>query len=487
MTTSEPIIARFESADFDTNALQVARVSGREAIGELFYFDVDLVAHDRDRLEQGDVLGARVRLSFERGRDELRVVHGIVWSMQEEFDFAAGAHRYRVRVMPRAARMLLIESQDIFIDMSVPEIVLEKLRSVEIGDQDVDTHALLGTYPKRDHVTQFEETDLAFMSRWFEHLGVSFFFDHTTGVDRIVVTDNAVGFGAYEHQPVLELSAHEGRPEQVRTLRLESEVIPELYFVMDYDYRNPDLELTCRHTSELGMAGGVVEYGGHFRDLAAGEHLARVRAEERECTARVFHGTSDIVRLSAGFRYDLDGHPELDKKSLVVTWVEHELTQPASGVAESGGYKNSFAAIPGESMFRPRRRTPRPRIGGLMTGVVEPREFGKTEDPACVDDQGRYWVKFIFDTAPLGSRKASKPVRMALPSAGPRSGFHFPLRPGIEVALGFLNGDPDRPIIVGALHNGKVAAHVVAENQQVNSIETTSGIRMHFKDTLQRR
>ncbi|MBI4954656.1 MAG: type VI secretion system tip protein VgrG [Myxococcales bacterium] len=484
---NDALEARFDSDELDTEALRVTRVVGREAIGELFHFDLDLVSLGGSPLERSAVLGALGRLVLVRGGLEQRAVHGMVWSLDEDFDFAGGHTRYRVRLVPRAARLALVETQDIFQARSVPDILYDKLRAVEIEAADVNRTSLLASYPARDFVTQFGESDLAFLCRWCEHLGISFFFEHVQGTDRIVLTDAPVGFGAFEGCPSLSLGARADAPEQVRALRAESEVMPEQYWVMDYDYRQPDLELTCSHTSALGLAGGVFEYGGHFRSLDDGRQLARVRAEERECLARRYRGESDVCRVSAGHRYELDGHPELDGRKLLVVAVDHELVQSAGGSAVEPHYLNRFTAVPAEQPYRPPRRTPRPRIPGLLTGVVEPREHGKTEDPACLDELGRYTVKFLYDTAPLGEAKASKPIRMALPSAGPRAGIHFPLRPGVEVVLGFVNGDPDRPIIVGALHNAKVVPHVVDANQQVNTIETTSGIRMRFKDTLQRR
>ena len=484
---NEALEARFDSEQFATDSLRVTRVVGREAIGQLFHFDIDVVALDGQELAQGDVLGALARLVFARGGLEQRAVHGIVWSLHEDFDFSATHKRYRLRLVPRAARLRLIETQDIFQEKSVPDIVYDKLRAVEIEASDVNHTSLLGVYPPRDFVTQYGETDLAFVSRWCEHLGISFFFEHAHGSDRIVFTDDGVGFGGYEGCPNLPLSVRADEPEQVRSLRSESELMPEQYWVMDYDYRQPDLELTSQYTSKRGPAGGVFEYGGHFRSLEAGQQLAKVRGEERECLTHVYRGESDICRVSAGYRYALEGHPELDGRPILVVGVEHELVQSAGGTQVEPRYANRFTAVAGDQPYRPPRRTPRPRIPGLLTGVVEPKEHGQTEDPACIDDLGRYWVKFLYDTAPLGEAKASKAIRMAQPSAGPRSGIHFPLRPGVEVILAFVNGDPDRPVIVGAMHNVKVAPHVVTENQQFNTIETTSGIRMRFKDTLKRR
>jgi len=152
------------------------------------------------------------------------------------------------------------------------------------------------------------------------------------------------------------------------------------------------------------------------------------------------------------------------------------------GDAEESDYKNTFVGIDAKQHYRPPRVTPRPRIHGLLTGIVEAKSSTDVERYARVDDEGRYWIKFLFDNVPLGERRASRPVRRAQPTVGPDYGMHFPLRPGIEVVMAFVNGDPDRPIIVGAVHNTRTPNPVMSKIGRTNMLKTASGIKMRFKD-----
>ncbi len=93
-------------------------------------------------------------------------------------------------------------------------------------------------------------------------------------------------------------------------------------------------------------------------------------------------------------------------------------------------------------------------VPGLVTAIVE---TGAEEKLGALDDEGCYRVNFHYDgrtNEPEGKRKpglASRPVRMAQPSAGADRKFHFPLKTGTEVVVAHVNGDPDRPIILGAV------------------------------------
>ena len=76
----------------------------------------------------------------------------------------------------------------------------------------------------------------------------------------------------------------------------------------------------------------------------------------------------------------------------------------------------------------------------------------------------------------------SRPVRMAQPHSGAGHGMHFPLRPGVEVAVVFANGDPDRPVIVGALDNPATPSPTADKNSRHNILSTASGIKITLRD-----
>ena len=66
--------------------------------------------------------------------------------------------------------------------------------------------------------------------------------------------------------------------------------------------------------------------------------------------------------------------------------------------------------------------------------------------------------------------------------AGENYGTHFPLKPGVEVVLGFIDGDPDRPLIVGAVPNPTKPNPVTNANPGVHRIQTSTGIRVDMAE-----
>lgn len=469
-----------ETGAFPAERLRVRELSGREAISQLFRFDIEAVCLDAEGLDAGSMMGAEVTLVWKRDDLEIRRVHGMITDVDERLAAHADFRAYRIGVAPRAFRLTMIETEDIFLDMTVPEIIQHKL---ELVDLSADSEMRLsGEYPKREFVVQYNETDLAFISRLAEHVGISFFFDQRDGRDRIVFTDNAGGFGAVEGVEKVEFRGR-GEERDVFALEAKRRLVPGVYVVRDYNYRTPQVDLTADHELPIGFPGGVIEHGGHFKTPEEGKALARVRAEERQANQLVYVGRSDLPGLTAGARTVLEGHPSMGPTDLLLIEVEHRASMVVanSGVAGKPSYESSFRATPGAQTYRPPRVTPRLRIGGLITGVIDagPIQGAKT---AYLDEQGRYLVRFLFDTTAPGERQASRPVRMLQHHVGENYGTHFPLKPGVEVLIGFVNGDPDRPVIVGAVPNPLKPTPVTNKNPGVHRLRTGSGITIDIAD-----
>ncbi len=181
--------------------------------------------------------------------------------------------------------------------------------------------------------------------------------------------------------------------------------MPSYYAVRDYNYRTPSVDLTGESEIPGAHAGGVIEYGAHHKTPDEGKALAAVRAEERRAGEVVYTARSTVAALAAGARVTVTDHPDLGSVELLVTEVTHHAVQVVAGarLPDEPGYTNTFRAIPGDRQYRPPRVTPKPRIAGLVTGLVDPGPDGHGAGGAALDEQGRYRVRFLFDTTPPAS------------------------------------------------------------------------------------
>jgi type VI secretion system secreted protein VgrG len=483
---------RFITEAYPNGELTIARLEGREAIGKLFEYELLVVYSDPSGIDGDELVGQAASLVYERAGEEIRRVHGMISVVNDRLDSEPRYASYRLVFVPRAYRLSLMETLDVFLDLSVPDVLRQKLVEAGMrekpaspkqggaGDEGYDFELRLHEqYPVREFTVQYKETDLAFVSRLCEHNGISFFFEHQSGRDVLVMTDVNEGFLPIEGDPTVPFRP---RGEEREVYRLEETIrmIPGRYVIRDYNYRTPQITLNGQASVADGT-GSIIEYGSHVKTPKEAEAMAHVRAQEQLATRRVFHGASDVCRLRAGSVITLAGHPRADLR-LLLTEVTQKAVQVVAGSAASEGpaYTSEFKAILQSRRYRPARVTPKPRIHGVVTGIIDAGSKGQYAE---IDEQGRYRVKFLFDTTNPADGKGSRPMRMAQPHAGEGYGMHFPLRPGVEVILTFVDGDPDRPIIAATVPNPQTASPVTAGNAPRNIIRTGSGNEINIDDT----
>jgi type VI secretion system secreted protein VgrG len=472
---------KLETKDFDTEHLRVHRLRARERMSVPYSIEVDIVALGSKAPPIEDLAGANVTVTLARGDIE-RKFHGVVKRAVERHARNDGHLGFMLDLVPHLWLASMVETLDVHLNKTVPMLIEEKLGLLDMHPGAEFGLSLVDSYETRQMMVQYRESDLDFIARWCEHYGVFYFFvpeakgamllfGDNPGSYRKIADDHDVPFvGGGEHQGVYELAA-------------EEQIIPRVFVCRDYNDQMPAMELQADHELDTGFGGGIIEYGANVETEKDAARIATIRAEEREATRVVYVGESNDPRFAAGHTFNLLHHPRHEKPMLIVE-VEHRAAQDVAGWGEGNEvpYENSFRAIDAKNCFRPPRDTAIPRVHGVVAGIVETSQ-GNIKRDAQLDDQGRYTVRFLFDTAPEGERKASCPVRMMQPHAGPGYGMHFPLKPGIEVAIAFLDGNPDRPLIVGSVPNPITVTPITAETSTKNRIKTRSGILIEFEDS----
>ena len=490
------VTATLTSSSFDCSKMQVHGVNGREAISEPFVFDVELIVPEDLSFRAKTTLGKDVKLTFSVDETQVRHIHAIV-AEAVDGDPAEDYTRHRLRIVPRLHRLTLNTACEAFLDKSVVDIALEKLRRVGLAGADISAKLLNPPSPYEFRL-QYTESDLAFVSRHLEHAGIAYSFDHSGDTDVLVLSDHNGAFG-----PAVGPSSlpYVGRGDDLGITSLEtcSAMMTAAHVVNDYLPTHPKLDLCGQATLDVPFGGEIIDFGTGQHTASEAKALAQIRAQSRLCLAEGFEGESNLPQLEAARTIAVDGHPAsaLSRRPgaaaqdgsgrLLVVWVEHRLTQTASAHHEATpvlGYRNRFRAIEATQPYRPPMRTAWPRIAGFVTAVTDAPKDNGPLDTAILDGQGRYTVRFLFDRADDKARPVSSArVRMMQPHAGAGYGMHFPLKPGIEVAIAFYEGDPDRPLIAGSVPNALTWSPAMDKNAKVNHLQTVSGIYMRMRDS----
>ena len=469
----------------------MVRFKGIEGFSRCYEFEIDLVSTDAE-IDLDQVLMNPATFTILREDGDIPF-HGMLSGFEQlhsvdEYVF------YRALLVPRLWWLSITRHNQIFLDKTVPEMIEAVLKDGGLTSLDFELR-LRSNYPKWEYVCQYGESHLAFVSRWMEREGMYYYFEQNQGSEKVIVTDTrmahtemAEGKTVYYSPPSALDELH--REEVIKVFKGRQTMVPRSLRLKDVNYLTPSLELTGKAEVSPKGRGEVYLYGEHFLNPEQGDGLARIRAEEFLCRQKRYHGESTIPYLRPGYLFELQDHDRGDfNQSYLTVDLTHEGSQTAyllagiqkglSEVETQPYYRNRFAAISGDVQFRPERKTEKPRFLGTMTAKIDAAGSGKYAE---LDEHGRYKVVLQYDESGRKEGKASSWFRMAQPYAGSDHGMHFPLHKGTEVLLTFLDGDPDRPVITGALPNAEMPSQVASGDQTMAKITTAGGNTIHMED-----
>ena len=335
----------------------------------------------------------------------------------------------------------------LWTNRTAKSIVADVLREHQVTFDD----SKVGAQPIREMCVQQNETDFDFVSRLLEDEGVYYFFRYDAGAGpfkhRMTMADTIAG---YEDGEPFELSFR--RDHLLRGMHgvtLAHRASPGAAVVHEYDYKKPGALTPVQVPTRLGSANKsatIYDWQSGYSDPAIGRRRAQLAIEEAESGAMTMDGSGSYLAFQPGTRFQVDDtrlNPK--ERRIVIRSVEHAIFDP-SGLGEGDArYEQKFAAQPSADVFRPKRTTVKAVTNGPQSAVVVDQN-----DP---EGFGRIKIQYHWDRTGASTCW----VRVLQQWAGDKIGAQFVPRPGMEVMIDFLEGDPDRPVLVGCLYNGKNA------------------------------
>jgi type VI secretion system secreted protein VgrG len=461
------------------DAFLLRSFSGGEGMSRLFRFRLDLLSEQND-VAFADLVGESVSFGVQLADGEsYRWFNGIV----SRFALTGDEGRYSVyqaEIVPKLWRLTRTADCRIFQQKTVPQIIEELFGEFGLTDYELSLNA---TYDTWDYCVQYRETAFNFISRLMEQEGIFYFFRHEERKHTLVLAD---GVSAYQDCPGQSTVQFDqgagvaGSPDVVRRWRLEHELRPGKYALTDYNFQTPSTSLLVTTNSIVSEGDNdaleVFDYPGEFEERAGGETWVKARMEEEEAPHAVASGDGNVRAFAAGRRFTLAGHSRSDQNGqYLLTALEHSGTngdlEAGGSTAVQGVYSNHFTAIKADVVFRPARVTPRPPVQGTQPAIV----VGPADEEIYTDQYGRVKVQFYWDRLGENNENSSCWVRVSQLWAGEGWGaIHIP-RIGQEVLVDFLEGDPDRPVIVGRVYNAEqMPPYTLPDNMTQSGIKSRS-------------
>lgn len=466
----------------------VADFSVTEALSQTYCASIEL--HVQDPSLAPRMLGKNAVLIVRRGGGE-RFFHGILTRTEHGGVLTVESENtalLRVELEPAVCALKHTCDSRIFQNVDVVAILREVLAPLSAYGRQFDLDGLKTTYPVREYTVQYNESDFVFLSRLAAEEGITFFFDHKGKLeDRayeklIFADDNAdfVEFKSIDGSTKVEVSESAGEDsdtERIFAFCRTDELGATSSAVRDYDWTNPESEQSKVETLGILDAQGrertvyastaettIGEYDDGQTaytkiDIVARASLLQERLHNHDIT---FAGESVVTGFMPGHKLKLDAHPldGFNDREYLLTSVTHYGGLSAARANTTDRYRNELTAIrvtAGEGdrppvPYRPPLATPWPRIHSVQTARVVGPDVAGAE--IHTDDHGRVKVQFHWDRHGTRTDRSSCFIRVAQQWAGKGYGFVFIPRIGHEVLVSFIEGNPDRPIIIGSVYNG---------------------------------
>jgi type VI secretion system secreted protein VgrG len=466
------------------DVLLLTALDGVEEVSRGFVYTIEMLTRAPDS-DVRSLLGKPVTLWLRNNSEpERRPLHGHIRHLARIAVDPNGYWLWRAEVAPWL--WFLSHSVDcrIYQDVSVPEILRSVFDEHGLTDYVIRLH---GQYPKLTYCVQYRETALAFVSRLMEHVGIFYAFEHYSDRHLLVLSDYSTHAKFTTPQDVtFNLNA---RLAEIQEFEHSYTFRAGNWALCDYDFEFPTKNLHTREATVLDIDPmkrfEIFDYPGHYLERDKGADLTRLRVEQEEAQHHRVVGAGRVAGFDPGKRFILTpdrGDRATKPEAYFLTEVRHSAreTHYFANVQESETYSNRFKAIPAETPFRPERLTRKPVVEGLQTATV----VGPSGENIHTDQYGRVRVLFHWDRRGKRDEHASCWIRVSQAAAGAHWGGIAIPHVGHEVIVAFLEGDPDRPIVAGSVHNGTNMPPVVLPRDKNKTILRDHGdnkIVMHGK------
>jgi type VI secretion system secreted protein VgrG len=487
--------------------------NGNEGLSQLFHFQINFKAKNQTSVPFEKLLGQKIAFGVNGGENtgDPRHFQGIAVQMAQ-LSRSTEFTEYSLTVVPKVWLLTQTVRSRIFQHKTVPDILKLVLANQDATYEIQDDPN--GAFEPREYCVQYQESDFDFISRLMEEEGIYYLFKFGEDSHTMVLGNTMQSHPDIPGDATLifDLEAGGNRDEErIYSWKKVQDFRGGKFTLWDHHFQIPHKNLSAdqtvrdsvpagKITHKLKLAGNedleVYENPGRYAqrfdgiDKSGGERASDlqkiykdnkrtvgIRMQQVEAPLVLIDAESYCRQITSGHKFNLTRHFDGDGRYVVVSAThdarEGHFRSNALGEDEYGSYTNYFICMPYAVPYRPPRHTPRPTIKGCQTAVV----VGPAGEEIFTDKYGRVKVQFLWDREGKFDDDSSCWLRVVTPWAGKNWGMiHIP-RIGHEVLVDFIEGDMDRPIIVGSVYNADMMpSYTLPDNKTRSGIKTRSSI-----------
>lgn len=450
--------------DFGGHQVWFRSLMGTEAISQHSVFKVNIDS-DSWTLPLKRIWGQTISIQIHSGGQVVKNFHGVVTAMR--LLGRVGRHvSYEIQLHSSSWLLTCSTQSRIFQEQTLSGILENILQPWPEIQYRLE---LRRSYPLQAYCVQYQESDYNFFARLLQKNGMHFFFEHTEQQHVMVIGDGVHVHRVLSDMPTISWVeqvfehgvAQHGVHEWVTAVQAQ----PQWCILRDFNFEKPwsNLEVSQKNDStdfsfSFNRQFFYSNYPGGYQQTEEGDFLAQIKTEIWQQQQEVGKGVANVISITPGRLFHLNGHPCVEKnKCYLVTETHCELHAVNATSSESLGsdvwFKVGFSVLPRKLFYRSPTLIPQPMIHGVQTAIV----VGPAGQDMHTDAYGRIKVKFHWERRSGNIENSSCWVRVSQAWAGSHWGALTIPRIGQEVIVQFLDGNPDRPLVVGSVYN---AAHM---------------------------
>lgn len=453
------------SSPLGKDKLLLTSFNGTEHISALFEFQIEVLSSNL-AIKPEELIGKPVTVTIQN--QHKRKFNGYV----QRFSFGEiksdNLRQYRLTVVPWLWFLSKNSENRIFQAQDSKTIISQVFQNLGFNDFKFN---LTGSLVPREYCVQFGESDLDFVSRLLEEEGIAYYFKHENDKHTLVLTDQK---NAYENCVESEVGYSKGSKPQSQIHEWEHvySFITGKWTHTDYNFEAPQRNLitTKKTTVKIPLIDKFESYTypGYYTEKAKGDEFIIHSLEAEEASHDMVLAKTDCSTFYAGGKFKVKEHDTAgEKKVYIITSITHNAVEPSyfADSKQEAGYKNSLICLPDTFHFRPAQIHAKPVMRGPQSAIV----VGPAGEEIHIDKYGRIKVQFYWDRLGTKDDKSTCFIRVVQSWAGNQWGTSFIPRMGQEVIVNYIDGDPDRPLVTGAVYN--------ADNMPTYPSKTQSGIK----------
>ena len=456
-----------------------------EAINGLFTIHAH-VKSQRDDLRAGDLIGSSVDFSLKLKDEGTRWWNGFVTDLHQGSLTTRGTRSYSLTVRPKLWTLSQTSDCRIFRN-STAQQVIETLLS-EHGIADFELRITQNLTPI-DYSVQWNETDLAYILRRMEQMGLFYWFEHSQGRHTLIVADHQSGYRD-SSEPEVRFTEGSAAQDYINSWNLRYAYTPGRRAGRDWNFlamEAPQGEQANFNIVPGSAAKELYEFPGRFDDSWSAEQAMKYRIQATETGFETVDAASTVRTLAPGQRFTPQdvAKPSNVFEPQVVTSIRHEAsnrTYETNGGKPS--YANTFIVTPATTPATPHRTIPRPQVVGSQIALIA----GPEGEEIFCDQWGRIKVWFPWDRRAVKDGSDTCWIRVGQPWAGTTWGHHVIPRVGMEALVSYQEGDPDRPFVTALVPDPtNPTPYPLPDNKtrmtfRSNSYKSTGFNEMTFED-----